>query len=112
MEFFHLYNTLVSCDHLQNRKPSNARERYLKPSELDHDPSGSAFTYNIKGLHQQTKYIARIQAQNEAGWSPESSDFEFTTSGIGEVENFASTSLVQKRNPDSSVRSIRRYPGS
>ena len=74
----------------QRRRPSNSRERYLKLSEIDRGSSaaastagGGTFAYNIKGLQQQTKYAILVQTLNEAGWSPESRIFEFTTSQMG-----------------------------
>ena len=76
----------------------NARERYLKMSELDvtgdtdySDVSAMAeelsrasvlFEYNIKGLQPQTKYMIQVQTRNEAGWSPESETFAFSTSQV------------------------------
>ena len=72
--------------------------------------AADSYAYNIKGLHPQTRYLGliyinscvgikckgfahlnfryrvRLQAQNEAGWSPVSDDFEFVTSHIGEEE--------------------------
>ena len=43
------------------------------------------FAYNIKGLAAFTKYEIRVQTKNEAGWSPASEVFEFTTSSIGKL---------------------------
>eukprot|EP00095_Tigriopus_kingsejongensis_P009441 maker-scaffold108_size357748-snap-gene-1.7 protein:Tk09441 transcript:maker-scaffold108_size357748-snap-gene-1.7-mRNA-1 annotation:"hypothetical protein YQE_00014" len=65
--------------------PRNSRERFLKLSEIDHDPIEGWFAYNIKGLQPQTKYAIRAQVQNEAGWSPDSEVFEFSTSHIENV---------------------------
>ena len=40
------------------------------------------FEYNIKGLQPQTKYMIQVQTRNEAGWSPESEPFAFSTSQV------------------------------
>ena len=77
---------------LQSR-PENSRTRFLKLSEVDGEDSssgtaeggGAFFAYNILGLSPHTKYAIRVQTQNEAGWSPESKIFKFTTSQMGKI---------------------------
>lgn len=77
------YSAIPVQDYDYPRRIPNYRSRDLRPSEIDDDTDEGWFAYNIKGLMAQTKYAIRVRTKNEAGWSPHSHVFEFTTSLIG-----------------------------
>ncbi len=60
----------------------------LKPSDVesvgtDGGADAAYFAYNVKGLMANTRYSVRVATLNEAGWSPVSTQFQFTTSQTG-----------------------------
>ena len=65
---------------LQRRRPFSGGGN---DGALAHERALSVlFEYNIKGLQPQTKYMIQVQTRNEAGWSPESEPFAFSTSQV------------------------------
>jgi len=54
--------------------PKTAQTKRIR-MRIDEDP----FTYNIKGLKNNTSYDIRIRSQNQYGWSPYSKTFTFQT---------------------------------
>jgi hypothetical protein len=54
--------------------PKTAQTKRIRMRK-DEDP----FTYNIKGLKNNTSYDIRIRSENQHGWSPYSETFTFQT---------------------------------
>ena len=74
-----------------SKPASGARERVLKANEVEIDPEEQWLGYNLKGLRSGSQYVVVVRSSNEAGWSPESRPFVFTTSNAGKYNQPTTT---------------------